>query len=146
MLTSPMQLEESIKELPRNLRPNSLLSTTVSLSQKVILKIVLRHIEVRGLLNECQFGFRARHRTILLCVRLTINVTLNLNSNVSMAAVFFGTGKALDTTWHRGLLCELSKLKLFISVMKLFIIIFGAGVDPSPYSCGHLLAYFTSPG
>jgi hypothetical protein len=35
-----------------------------------------------------------------------------------MAAVFLGIEKALDTTWHLGLLYELSKLTFSISLIK----------------------------
>jgi hypothetical protein len=43
----------------------------------------------RGLLNASQFGFHARHSTTLQCMRLTGHVTLNVNNNISTAAVFF---------------------------------------------------------
>jgi hypothetical protein len=66
-------------KFPPNLRPISLLSTTVKLFEKVILKIVQRHIGEKGLLTAGQFGFRARHSTTL---------QLNFNSNMSTAAVF----------------------------------------------------------
>jgi hypothetical protein len=58
-------------KFPQNLRPISLLFTTSKLFEKVILKMVQRHIEERGLLNTRQFGFRARHITTLQCMRLT---------------------------------------------------------------------------
>jgi hypothetical protein len=73
---------------------------TGKLFEKVILKIVQRHIEKRDLLNASQFGFRARHSMTLQCVRLTDHMTLNFNNNISMAVVFFDIEKAVDTTWH----------------------------------------------
>jgi hypothetical protein len=45
--------------------PISLLSTTGKLFEKIILKIVKRYIEDKGLLNASQFDFRARHNTTL---------------------------------------------------------------------------------
>jgi hypothetical protein len=81
-----------------NLRLVSLLSTTGKLFEEVILKIVQRHIEDKGLLNANQFGFRARHRTTLQCMRLTDHVTLNFNNKMSTAAVFLDIEKAFDTT------------------------------------------------
>jgi hypothetical protein len=91
-------------KFPQNLRPISLLSTTGKLFEKVILKIVQRHLEDRDLLNASQFGFRARHSTTLQCMRLTDHVTLHFNNNMSTAAVFLDIEKAFDTTWHPGLL------------------------------------------
>jgi hypothetical protein len=72
----------------QNLRQISFFSTTGKLFEKVILKIVQRHIEERGLLNASQFGFRARYSTTFQCMRLTDHVTLNFNNKMSAAAVF----------------------------------------------------------
>jgi hypothetical protein len=71
----------------QNLLSISLLSTTGKLFEKVILKIVQRHTEERGLLNLSQFGFRARHNTTFQYMRLTDHVTLNFNNNMSTAAI-----------------------------------------------------------
>jgi hypothetical protein len=65
----------------QHLRLISLWSLTRKLFEKVILKIFLRHIVERGLLNASQFGFLARH-----C--LTDHLTLNFNNDMSTAAVF----------------------------------------------------------
>jgi hypothetical protein len=90
-------------KFPQNLHPISLLSTLGKLFEKVILKIIQKHIDERGLLNASQFGFRARHSTALQCMKLTDHVTLNFNNQMSMAAVFLDIEKAFDTTWHSGL-------------------------------------------
>jgi hypothetical protein len=106
-------------KFPQNLHPVSLLSTTGKLFEKVILKLVQRHIEETDLLNASQFGFRARHSTTLHCMRLADHVTLNFNNNMSTAAVFLDIEKAFDTTWHPGLLYKLSKLHFSNSLIKL---------------------------
>jgi hypothetical protein len=64
---------------PQNLRLNSLLSSTAKVFEKVILKIVQRHIEERGLLDASQFGFCAHHSKIIQCMRPMEHVTLNFN-------------------------------------------------------------------
>jgi hypothetical protein len=106
-------------KFPQNLLLISLLSTTDKLFEKVILKIVRRRIEERGLLNASKFGFHARYSIALQCMRITAHVTLNFNNNMSTAAVFLDIEKAFDTTWHPGLLYKLSKLKFSISLIKL---------------------------
>jgi hypothetical protein len=73
------------------------------LFEKVVLKIVYRHIGEKSLLYAGQFGFRAHHSMALQCMRLTDHVTLNFN-NMSMAAVFLDIKKAFHTTWNTGLL------------------------------------------
>jgi hypothetical protein len=58
------------------------LSTTGKLFEKVILKILKKHIEEKGLLNANQFGFRACPSVTPQCMRLMDHVTLNFNGNV----------------------------------------------------------------
>jgi hypothetical protein len=98
-------------KFPHNLRLISLLSTTGKLFEKVILNIVQKYIEERSIFNAGQIGFRARHSTILQCVRIKEHLTLNFYNNMSMAAVFWDIEKTFDTTWHAGLLCNLSELE-----------------------------------
>jgi hypothetical protein len=50
---------------------------------------------------------------------LADHVTLKFNYNMSIAAVFLDIEKAFDTTWHPGLLCNLSNLKFSASLIKL---------------------------
>jgi hypothetical protein len=106
-------------KLPQDLRPVSLLLTKGKLFGKVILKIVQRHIEEKGLLNPSQFGFRARHNTTLQCTRLTDHLTLNSNNKMSTAAVFSDIEKAFDATWIPGLMYKLSYMGFSTSLNKL---------------------------
>jgi hypothetical protein len=64
-----LQKPDKDPKFPQNLRPISLLSTSGNLFEKVVLKIVQKHIEERCLLNAGQFGFRARQSTTLQCMR-----------------------------------------------------------------------------
>jgi hypothetical protein len=57
----------------------------------------------------------------LQSMRLTDHVTLNLNNNMSTAAVLLDIEKAFDTTWHPGLLYKLHKLKMSTYIIKLII-------------------------
>jgi hypothetical protein len=50
-------------KFPQNLRPISLLPASGKLFEKVILKIMQKHIGGKNLFNASQFGFRARHST-----------------------------------------------------------------------------------
>jgi hypothetical protein len=68
---------------------------TGKLFEKVILKILQKHVNEKDLLNASQFGFCARHSTTLQCMRLTDHVTLNFNNKLSTAAVFLHIEKAL---------------------------------------------------
>jgi hypothetical protein len=103
----------------QNLHQISLLSTTGKLFEKVILKIIKRHIEGRNLINASQFGFHEHHSTTMQCIRLADHVTLSFNNKMSTAAVFLDIEKAFDTIWHHGLLYKLSKSEFSTSVIKL---------------------------
>jgi hypothetical protein len=107
------------QKFPQHLHLISLLSTTGKLFEKVILKIVQRHIEESGLLNASQFGFRASHSMTLQCMRLTDHVTLNFNNNMSTAAVVLDIEKAFHKTWQLDLLHKLLELTFSISLIKL---------------------------
>jgi len=89
------------------------------LFEKFILKIVHRHVEENNPLNACQYGCGVYHSTTLQWMRLTGHVTLNFSNSVSTATVFLGIEKAFDTTWHTGLLYELSKFHISSSLVKL---------------------------
>jgi hypothetical protein len=52
-------------------------------------------------------------------MRLTQHITLNFNNNMSRAAVFLYSEKAFHTTWHRGLLYKVSKLKFPTNLVRL---------------------------
>jgi hypothetical protein len=96
-------------KFPQNLRPINLRSTTAKPFETVILKIFQKNIEERGLLNEGQFGFRARHSTPLQYMRLTDHVTLHFNNKISTAAVFLDKEKTCDSTWHIGIFDQLNQ-------------------------------------
>jgi hypothetical protein len=106
-------------KFPQNLSPISLLSTTGKLFEKVILKLVQRHIENRKLLNANQFGFRARQSMTIQCMRLADHVTLHFNNKMSMAAVFLDIEKAFDTKWYTGLLYKLAKMEFPVNIIKM---------------------------
>jgi hypothetical protein len=89
------------------------------LFEKVILKILQRHIDKKNLLNANQFGFRANHSMTLHCMRLTDHMTFNFNNKMSTAAVFLDIEKAFDTLWHPGLLYKLSTMEFSTNLIKL---------------------------
>jgi hypothetical protein len=106
-------------KFPQNSCPISLLSTTGKLFEKVILKIVQRHIENRKLVNPNQFEFRAHHSTTLQCMRLGDHVTLKFSNKMDMLAVFLDIEEAFDSTWHTGLLYKLAKVEFSVNLIKL---------------------------
>jgi hypothetical protein len=90
-----------------------------NLFENVSPAVIQKHVEGRGLLNACQLASVHVLSRTLQFVRLANHVTLHFNNNMSMAAVSLQTEKALDTTWHHGLLYKLSKLELSTPIIKL---------------------------
>jgi hypothetical protein len=103
----------------QNFRTISFLPTTGKIFEKVILQSLKKHTDEKGLLNASQFGFRARHSTTLQLMRVTDQVTLNFNNKMFTAAVFLDIEKAVDTTWHSGLLDMMSKFEFSTSLIPL---------------------------
>jgi hypothetical protein len=95
------------------------LPTTSKLIEKVILKLVQRPIENKGLLNAIQFVVRAYHSTTMQCIRLTDHVNLKFNSKMCTTAAILDIEKSFDTTWHPGLIYKLSKLEFSTSLIQL---------------------------
>jgi hypothetical protein len=95
MITLPKLCKDP--KFPPNLRPISLSSTMCKISEKVILKIIQRYLQERGLFNASQFGFHIRYSMTLHYMRLADHVIFNFNSNMSMAMVFLDIEKGLDT-------------------------------------------------
>jgi hypothetical protein len=82
------------------------LSRTGKLVEKIVLKIVKKDGEERGLLRASHFDCHAHHNMTLQCMRLTDHMTLYFN-NISTAAVLLDIEKAFDPTWHSSLLYNL---------------------------------------
>jgi hypothetical protein len=109
------------QKFPQSLSPISPLSTIGKLFEKVILKIVQRHFEERGLLIASQIGFRARHSTALQCMNEAYGPRgFNSNNNMSTAAVFLDIENFFDKIWHLGLLYKSSPIKLIASFSQKF--------------------------
>jgi hypothetical protein len=82
-------------KFPTNLGPVSLLSTTCKILEKVILKIVQRHIEEIAILIASRFGFYERRSTTLQCMGFMDDVTLDFNNTMSTNAVLLHIEKIL---------------------------------------------------
>jgi hypothetical protein len=59
--------------------------------EKVIPKIIQRHVDENNLLNAC-------YSATPQCMKITDHTTFNFNNGMSMVAVFLDSEKAFDTT------------------------------------------------
>jgi len=87
--------------LPSSYWPISLLDTIGKLFEKVLLARILHEVNVRGLLQNEQFGFRPEHSTSLQLARLVERITRNFGEKRLTGAVFLDVTKAFDTILDR---------------------------------------------
>jgi hypothetical protein len=96
--------------LPSSYIHTSLLDTVGKLFEKILHTRVLREVNERGLLRDEQFGFRHRHSTTLLPVRLVERVNKNSDEKRLTGVVFLDVAKAFDTLWVKGFLFKITIL------------------------------------
>ncbi|CAH2208798.1 jg5228, partial [Pararge aegeria aegeria] len=101
------------RNLPTSYRPISLLNSLAKVFERVILNRLKAVVEERKLLNDQQFGFRAKHSCVHQAHRFTEHVLHgfhSLTSYIPTGAIFFDVAKAFDRVWHEGLLYKLHHL------------------------------------
>jgi hypothetical protein len=72
---------------------------------------------------------------MLQCMRLTDNVTLNFNNNMSTVGLFLDIEKAFDTTQHSVLLYKLSELHFSYSLILTYQLIPFQSTQLESYYC-----------
>ena len=93
--------------LPESYRPISLLSSLGKIVEKVILKILNKHLARNNILSQTQFGFRAQHSTVSQLAIVTDHILHNFNLNKHTGMVLIDLEKAFDSVWHNGLIYKL---------------------------------------
>ena len=68
------------------------------------------HLESKGLISPCQFGFRKKRSTLDPLLRLTNQIQQGFAKQCQTICVFFDLEKAYDTTWRFGILKQLHKM------------------------------------
>ena len=103
-----------------NYRPISLLSPISKIFERIIYSRIYSYIEKFHLLNDNQFGFRKKRKTVdaLACVMEQIKKALNAKH--SSCCVFLDVKKAFDTLDHGILLQKLEFLGFRGPVLDLF--------------------------
>ena len=83
-------------------RPITLLSSVAKLFEKLLLPLLLPHIQPR----QEQFGFRSGHSTTLQVARVLHFAAAAANKKESAAAAFLDVASAFDRVWHPGLILK----------------------------------------
>ena len=91
-------------------RPIALTSCVCKLMEKMINTRLVWHLESKGLISPCQFGFRKNRPTLDPLLRLTNQIQQGFAKQCQTIGVFFDLEKAYDTTWRFGVLKQLHKM------------------------------------
>ena len=91
-------------------RPIALTSCVCKLVEKMINTRLVWHLESKGLISPCQFGFRKNRSTLDPLMRLTNQKQQGFTKRCQTISVFFDLEKAYDTTWRFGILNQLHEM------------------------------------
>ena len=98
------------RNLPTSYRPISLLNTLAKVYEILIQNRLKAVVSEKKLLNDPQFGFRAKHSCVQQAHRLTEHILAGFTrfrNPIPTGALFFDVAKAFDRVWHEGLLFKL---------------------------------------
>ena len=92
---------------PKNYRPISLLSVVGKVFERIVAKVITRHLDDNHLLSHQQFGFRPGRSTSDLLLLLSRDWQDALDEGLDTLVVALDIAGAFDRVWHAGLLEKL---------------------------------------
>ena len=103
--------KKNCKNSKKNYRPISLLPIFGKIFEKLIFDSLYQHLEIFGLLNPNQSGFRPGDSTInqLLSIVNSIFTAFDSNPPLDVRSVYLDISKAFDRVWHEGLIFKLRR-------------------------------------
>ena len=88
----------------KNYSPVNLLSVVSKVSEKLVNKRIVDHLEKCGLFSDFQYGFRSSQSTADLLTVVSDRIARAFNRSWATQAVGVDITKAFDKVWHAGLL------------------------------------------
>lgn len=105
----PIQKKGKEKSDPSSYRPISLLNTMGKITEKVILKKIMKAEKKLQINNSAKFGFKPGHNTTQQAVRIVNDVIKGYNKEQNTVLILLDIEKAFDTVWQAGLLYKTMK-------------------------------------
>ena len=104
----------------KNYRPVSLLSVVSKVFEKLVINMIVDHLEHCGLFSDFQYGFRSSRSTADLPTVVSDRIARAFNRSGATRALALDISKAFDRVWHAGLL---HKLKSYGASGQIFSLI-----------------------
>jgi Reverse transcriptase (RNA-dependent DNA polymerase)/Endonuclease-reverse transcriptase len=95
------------KDIVANYRPISLLPTFSKIIEKIIQNRLLSYIDKNNILSNNQYGFRAKHSTLLAVTDFYDSVSKSIDKSNYVIGIFLDLSKAFDTLDYDILLSKL---------------------------------------
>ena len=101
-----------VRSAPANYRPVSLTNHLTKIFERVLRKALVKHLEINGVMNPTQHGFRAGRSTISQLLRYYDDILSKLEEGGEVDAIYLDFAKAFDKVDHNILLKKISCLNI----------------------------------
>lgn len=103
----------------KSYRPISLLPCISKLFERIVLNLMVQHIEANNTIPDHQFGFRSGHSTTHQVKRITNIIRTGFSQGNGTGIVLLDLQCAFDSVWHNGLTLKLFDMGFPTPIIKL---------------------------
>ena len=113
------------KSVPANYRPVALTNHLTKIFERVLKKIIVKHMEDKDLMNRTQHGFRKHHSTVTQILTYYDSILTMLEAGHAVDSVYLDFSKAFDKVDHQILLKKVESLGItgnILAWIKMFLV------------------------
>ena len=127
-------------KLTSSYRSVALTSVLCKIFERIVNFRLVYHLESHSLISLCQYGFWKILLTLNPLLKITSYIQNDFLQGKHIIAIFFDLEKPYNTTWRKGVLCEIKSLRFkgnLPNFIKIFLLI-PFGVNIPLYSAPYL--------